>query len=297
MSGFAALARSGEIVLDKGDFEIEGTTTELEIDRMVHEARGRGVAGLFLMPSRISDEALGQDEAILRACRLADLPVVLIERNVRGLARPLEYDLVGPDDLDGTYQCVRHLHERGRRRVAFILGGPTSSHRDRLAGYLLARQEAGEPSLVIEPPGDPQDRLDYAGIANRVVATSADAVACYHDVVAMGLILELLARNVRVPEDVAVVGFEDLPIGDAFSIGLTTYGPDFGSIARRALGIMAYRIETPEAPPVRVTIPGRLIVRESTAIQPLATPGGSKASPGRRTSLASPAATNRHSAG
>ncbi len=66
----------------------------------------------------------------------------------------------------------------------------------------------------------------------------------------------------------AVVGFEDLPIGDTFSIGLTTYGPDFGTIARRALRVMASRIDAPDAPPARVAVPGRVIVRESSPIEP-----------------------------
>jgi DNA-binding LacI/PurR family transcriptional regulator len=79
----------------------------------------------------------------------------------------------------------------------------------------------------------------------------------------MGLILELLARRVRIPEDVAVVGFEDLPIGGAFSIGLTTYSPDFEAIACQALRVMASRIDAPDAAPARITVPGRLIVRES----------------------------------
>ena len=266
MSGFAAMARAGEIDLAPGSIEVGDTTTEAEIARMIPAARASGVGGLFLMPSRISDAATRQDEAILRGCRAAGLPVVLIERNLRGLARPLEHDLVGPDDLDGGYRCARHLHDSGRRKVAFVLGGPTSSHRDRLAGYLLAREEAGEPSVVIGLPGDPPDRLAYAGLADRVIASGVDGVACHHDVVAMGLILELLARRLRVPEDVAVVGFEDLPIGDTFSIGLTTYSPDFAAIARRALQAMASRIDAPDLPPARIAVPGRVIVRESAPV-------------------------------
>jgi LacI family transcriptional regulator len=67
---------------------------------------------------------------------------------------------------------------------------------------------------------------------------------------------------------VAVVGFEDLPIGDTFSIGLTTYGADFEAIARRALRVMASRIEAPDSPPARVAVPGRMIVRESAPTEP-----------------------------
>jgi LacI family transcriptional regulator len=263
MSGFAAMAHAGEIGLDTVTFRIEDSSTEAQIVRMARDARALGVTGLFLMPSRISEAAMRQDEAILRGCRSSNLPVVLIERNLRGVGRPLEYDVVGPDDLDGGYQCARHLHDSGRRRVAFVPGSPTSSHRDRLAGYLLARQEVGEAPILIDLEGDPLDRLVCARLADRVIASEVDGVTCYHDVVAMGLIIELLARRVRIPEDVAVVGFEDLPIGDAFSIGLTTYGPNFEAIARRALRVMTARIDAPDAPPARIVVPGRVIVRES----------------------------------
>jgi LacI family transcriptional regulator len=268
MSGFSAMARAGEINLALDAFAVQESSTEEEIARMAPDARALGVTGLFLMPSRISDAAMRQDEAILRACRSSHLPVVLIERNLRGRARPLEHDLVCPDDLDGGFECVRHLHDSGRQRVAFVLGWPTSSHRGRLAGYLLARQEAGEPSIVVELLGDPLDRLVYSGLAERVIASGADGVVCHHDVVAMALILELLARRIRVPDDVAVVGFEDLPIGETFSIGLTSYGSDFEAIARRSLQVMAARISAPDAPPARVSIPGQLIVRESAPMKP-----------------------------
>lgn len=263
MSGFTSIAQAGEIDLDAMTFRVEEESTGAQVARMVHDARERGVSGLFLMPSRISEAAMRQDEAILDACREAELPVVLIERNLRGVARPLEHDLIGPDDLDGGYRCTRHLRDSGRRRVVFVPGGPTSSHRERLAGYLLAQHEAGEPPILVDLQGDPLDRLACARVADRVIASEIDGVVCYHDVVAMGLILELLARRIRVPEGVAVSGFEDLPIGDAFSIGLTTYGSDFEAIARRALLVMAARIENPDAPPARIVVPGHVIVRES----------------------------------
>lgn len=281
MSGFEAMARAGEVALAAGTFDVGERSTEAEIARMARDARAGGVAGLFLMPSRISEAAMHQDEAILRACEASEIPVVLIERNLRGRGRPLERDLVGPDDLDGGYRATRHLHDAGRRRVAFVQGWPISSHGERLAGYLLAVQELGISPLVVEFPLAPLDRLTYAGLAERLVGLEVDGVACHNDVVAMGLIVELLARRVRVPEDVAVVGFEDLPIGDAFSIGLTTYGPNFDAIARRAVHMMTARIESPTAPPARAAIPGRLIVRESA---PLLGPPAAQSNPDRSAS-------------
>ncbi len=60
-------------------------------------------------------------------------------------------------------------------------------------------------------------------LADRIVSHAADGVVCYQDYSALGLILELLNRGIRVPSDVAITGFDNLPIGKAYSIGLTTY--------------------------------------------------------------------------
>jgi LacI family transcriptional regulator len=80
-----------------------------ELRRQACRAAEDGVSGIIFMPSRYKDEAARQDEAFLRTCREAGIAVVLIERNLRGLARPLEYDLVAADDLDGGLQCAQHL--------------------------------------------------------------------------------------------------------------------------------------------------------------------------------------------
>ena len=183
------------------------------------------MSGVVFMPSRASVEAAGQDEAFARSCREAGLPVVLIERNLRGFARSLEYDLVAADDLDGGLRCTGHLLDQGRRRIAFVIGSPTSSHEGRLAGYLTALNRAGEgrAPLVLEQRGGLDSKAAYADLADRLLAHHVDGVVCYQDYTALGLILELMTRGVRVPRDVAITGFDDLPIGKAFSIGVTTY--------------------------------------------------------------------------
>ena len=199
---------------------------------------------MILLPSRHDDEASRQDEAFLRACREAGIAVVLIERNLRGLARPLEYDLVAADDLDGGLRCTGHLLGQGRRRIAFLTGSPTSSHEGRLAGYLAAlqpRPDAAAP-LVLEQPSGLASKESYADLADRVLAHAADGVVCYQDYTALGLILELLNRGVRVPADVAITGFDNLPIGKAYSIGVTTYAFSAESVARQAVRLIRARI-------------------------------------------------------
>lgn len=200
------------------------------------------------------------------ACQEAGIAVVLIERNLRGRGRSLEFDLVAADDLDGGLRCTQHLIDQGRKKIAFLTGSPTSSHESRLAGYLTALHHAGRArdALVLEQPSGPATRESYAKLAARVLAQRADAVVCYQDYTALGLILELLNRGVRVPADVAVTGFDNLPIGKAYSIGVTTYAFSPVTVATHATRLIRARVSGDSGPPVKVLIPGELIVRESS---------------------------------
>src|SRR5206468_3347940 len=103
-----------------------------------------------------------------------------------------------------------------------------------------------------------------ARLTDRLLAAKADAVACYQDYTAVGLILELLHRGKRIPVDMAVAGIEDLPIGNTFAFGVTTVSFPGEELARRGMQLMRDRIANPNAPPVKVAVPGKLVVREST---------------------------------
>lgn len=227
-----------------------------------------GVAhGVILQPARKSDEWAAQDERFLAACAAQRLPVVLLERHLRGRYREQTHDLVAVDDFHGGVCCTRHLLNAGRKRVALVIASPTSSHEGREAGYLHALRNArpGErfEPIVLCPPGAPGKESDR-WLADQVLAAGADAVFCYQDAVAVGLIVELLSRGVSVPRQVAVCGFEDLPIGDLFTIGVTTYRYPSAELVRTCLEMLKWRSTRPDAPPRTALLRGELVVREST---------------------------------
>jgi LacI family transcriptional regulator len=269
-SGFEATARNRGFLLDDELLDAHDSMTLSELQRRLRRAAKRGVRGVFFLPSRISAESARQDEALLEACRGAGLPVVLIERNLRGHARPLEHDLVAADDQDGGLRCTRHLLEQGRRRIAFVTASPSSSHEGRLAGYLLGLFHAKalfgldcEP-LMLEQAANVSSQTAYQRLADQVLAHQVDGLVCYQDYTAIGLIMELLTRGIRVPHDIAITGFDDLPIGQSFALGVTTYAFPSAAVAEEALRMMLRRIEDPAAPPIKVCVPGELIVRESS---------------------------------
>ena len=117
---------------------------------------------------------------------------------------------------------------------------------------------------MLEQPSGLASKESYAELADRILAQAADGVVCYQDYTALGLILELLNRGVRVPADVAITGFDNLPIGKAYSIGVTTYAFSSESVARQAIRLIRARRAGDTGPPVKVLIPGELIVRESS---------------------------------
>jgi LacI family transcriptional regulator len=265
-SGFGTLMRQEGIKVEHDLFHIDEGTRPTELRRQARSAAEDGVSGVIFMPSRYKDELAEQDEAFLRACKEAWMPVVLIERNLRGHARSLEHDLVAADDFDGGLRCTQHLLDLGRRRITFLSGSPTSSHESRLAGYMVALYHArsGHDPFVLEQPLGLATKEGYGDVVDRLLARAADAVVCYQDYTALGLILELLNRGIRVPSDVAITGFDDLPIGKAYTIGVTTYAFSPVTMARQAIRLIRARMAGDTGPPVKVLIPGELIVREST---------------------------------
>jgi LacI family transcriptional regulator len=261
-AGFETVAtRLGLAVVDCA---LDLTASDRDLLKQVRQLE---VKGLFLMPSRVSDAEMRRDERLLAACRAVGLPVVLVERNLRGEGRALEHDLVGLDDVGGASQLTRHLLARNRKRIALVVGSPVSTHEDRTAGYLAALYRAGPGKfqpLVLQESTAGGHRSSYAKLVDELLAAKADAVVCYSDYTALGLVLDLFARGRQVPRDVAVAGFDDLPIGAQFAVGITSYALPVEGIARQAVRVMRDRLADPSAPPVRVVVPGRMIVREST---------------------------------
>ncbi|WP_020470254.1 substrate-binding domain-containing protein [Zavarzinella formosa] len=247
-------------------FEIDPRDGNANPDVAVRAAVAGGAKGVIFLPSRVSEAGRQQDEEFLAGCRSAGLPVVLVDRNIRGPARSLTHDLVASDHFEGGRTCTEHLISTGRKRIACVLASPTSSHSDRLAGYLYAigANPGGLAPLVLYPPEGMDQTAVFGWLADQVLAERADAVLCYQDYTAVGLILELLLRGTTVPADVAVVGCDDLPIGNSFTLGVTTYSYPSTEIARWAVRLLENRLAHPTDPPAKMVLPGRLIVRNSS---------------------------------
>ncbi|MDL4821813.1 LacI family DNA-binding transcriptional regulator [Actinomadura opuntiae] len=199
-------------------------------------------------------------------------PIVLLgERSSQGLV-----DHVGIDNVAAARAATEHLLALGRRRIAFIGSQRKASSeiaRLRTTGYRQALEAGGckvEPRLILPTAG--YHRKDGMIAMRKLLGRSTarpDAVFCATDLLAQGAIRVLLEHGLRVPEDVAVVGFDDIDEGSYSTPTLTTIAPDKRQIAETAVARLLARAQSRTELPVNDTVTRfSLVVRESSAGRP-----------------------------
>ena len=191
------------------------------------------------------------------------VPVVSTGRPVG--AQAARYSYVDSDNRGGAHRAVLHLIESGRRNIATVAGPPDMTPGiDRLAGYRTAVTETGtyDPGLVVhgdfsQPSGEHVIRL----LLDR--RPDLDAVFVASDLMAMGVLRGLRRAGRRVPDDVAVIGFDDSPAARHTDPPLTTVRQPVEEMGARTAHELIALIADPTARPRNVVLPTELILRES----------------------------------
>lgn len=188
----------------------------------------------------------------------ADVPLIAVGC---GILAPL--DSVAIDNVAGGLAATRYLLDLGHQTVHH-LGGPTSSldAPERADGWSQALRSAG--ASQYEPlRGDWSARSGYELGHRLAQMPEVTAVFCANDQMSLGLLRALYERGIRVPDDVSVVGFDDIPESEFFMPPLTTVRQDFGELGRRALRLIVDRIDGDQAPIPGILLAPELIVRAS----------------------------------
>lgn len=192
----------------------------------------------------------------------SDIPFVMVDRPTQFQDR-ISYVCI--DSVDAARIAVHHLIEQGYRRIATITGDLNHAEGDeRLLGYKIALQEAGipfDPSLVAE--GDFNLASAYQGMKN-LLPCHVDAVFAASDMMAMGALQAILEAGLRVPEDIGLVGFDDLPTASSTTPQLTTIHQPVHEKGALAAKMLIDRIEGQVKEPQHLILPTNLIVRQSS---------------------------------
>ena len=243
---------------------IEQTDGDPERERQLlkQSERGHLFDGLILSP-------LGLPLAQIRQ-NAGSIPVVLLGEHIAGSPQ----DHVGINNVAAARDATTHLIQLGHRRIAAIghQGTPSGETGQlRSAGYRQALRAAGltvRNSLVV--PTASFHRSSGAAAMERLLRLPSppDAVFCYNDLLAIGAMRTILASGLRIPQDIAVIGFDDIEDAQYTFPSLTTISPDKEGIARLAVAQLLDRLNGNEGTPASRSVEYRLVVRESTAGRP-----------------------------
>ena len=198
--------------------------------------------------------------------RRAGMPFVLLgEHEFDG-----SHDHVAINNVQAAHDATKHLLDLGRTKVAAIGAQPDQTYatpQQRTAGYEKALYEAGlHPDRALVMPAGQYRRADGYNAAHALLATARipDAIFCYSDLLAIGALRAAHDSGMRVPDDVAIIGIDDIDEGRYSTPTLSTVSLDTAYIAREAVAHLTNRIENPETTPEEVVAAHEVIPREST---------------------------------
>jgi LacI family transcriptional regulator len=217
---------------------------------VVSAVRGR-VDGLIVMAPELDAENVHTHLP-------AGLPAVLLNCHATNAWS------IAVDNVRAARSMMDHLGSLGHRRIAYIRGPEGNNDAaERLRGWGGALNESGVSQERLLFEGDFSETAGYDA-AYAVMSDGADATAIFagNDAMAIGALCALRELNIRVPEDMAVVGFDDIPLARFVSPPLTTISVDIAELGRRAFDLVLEAGEE-DSTPRHAIVPTRLVIRES----------------------------------
>jgi LacI family transcriptional regulator len=258
---FPEIIRGAEdTAFERGYFLMTANTDEQigRERRIVAALRSYRVDGVLLA------SASGTDTSHLKSIIDAGVALVCLDRTVPGV----KTDAVLLDNVRGARECVRHMIQKGHRRIAIITGPlDVQTGRERLRGYEEALREAdipAEKSRILE--GDFRHDSGYR-LGRQIMEQTVRPTAIFvcNGVMTLGVLKAFEELNIRCPKDIALATFDDLAVDSPFHPHLTTVVQPSYEMGARAAGILIDRIEGHiSREPTTVRVAPTLIIREST---------------------------------
>ena len=223
------------------------------------------VAGVFFAPLELTGEKDRINERIAELFIASDIPVVLLDRDVVPYPERSSYDLVGIDNRRAGYVVTSHLIGAGCKRLIFV-----GRHRSapscvaRGVGFRDALQDSGIEfrSEYLQHQTDPTSEEQITRLMSDL---KPDGIVCSNDFTAAQLMRTLERLSVRIPEDLKMVGFDDVKYASLLSVPLTTIHQPCADIGAAAIRTMVERVHNPKLPSRDILLNFGLVVRESSA--------------------------------
>jgi LacI family transcriptional regulator len=233
------------------------TENDIEKERLYTEVlENKQVDGLIFVASGENHQAISQ---------IANngLPLVMVDRDMGSL----ELDTVTTDNYNGGLLATQHLLSLGHRRIACITGPSNiTPSAERVTGYRAALELAGIPvqeSLLVR--GDFHPPSGYAG-ARQLLQCDPRPTAIFacNDMMAIGAIRAASQLGLRIPQDVSIIGFDEIELASFTTPPLTSVSQPKQEIGGLAVSLVLERMQDPSLPSRRSVLPTRLVIREST---------------------------------
>ncbi|HET7168457.1 MAG TPA: LacI family DNA-binding transcriptional regulator [Candidatus Limnocylindrales bacterium] len=256
---FPRLIRGVSTALAARDLQLVLLMPDDEVDerRTVRYLTAGHVDGVILV-------SLHGDDPLPSQLAARNIPVVVLARPPHGV----DVNYVDADNRDGARRATAHLIDGGRRRIGTITGpSDMVAGVDRLAGYRDALADANLPIDADLIAGGDFTHAGGAAAMDRLLVArpDLDAVFCASDLMAVGALASLQAAGRRVPEDVAIVGYDDSPIATTTRPGLTSVRQPIEEMGREMVHLLTETLDQADRIPRRVVLATELIARASSA--------------------------------
>ena len=220
------------------------------------------VPGVFFAPLDLTATNDQTNRAVVCLLEKAGIPIVLLDRGFLPYPQRSSHDLVSIDHRYAGYLATDHLLKLGCRRIGFVASRHASQTTEaRVAGYRDALFRGGLPfeSALLQGLGS-DDSLEIAQLMER---QKPDAIVCVADRTA-GLVMQsLIGLNYKVPQDVRIVGFDDVQYANLLPVPLTTIHQPCHDIGVSAAAAMLERLSSSSIPTREILLDCRLVVRDS----------------------------------
>ncbi len=233
-----------------------------EAEQMAQSYISQNVSGVFFAPLELTSERDTANQRIVRMLERARIPVVLLDRGYLPYPEQAHHDLVGIDNRSAGFIATRHLLQHKKRKLVFVGEANTASTVDaRITGFYEAlRMEGILPERELAWRGSPVDE----GFVRRMLENGRpEGIVCANDLTAARLMQTLQGMSVSIPENIAIVGIDDVKYASLLSVPLTTVHQDCAGIGALAMATMLERIEHPELPVREINAPIWLVERRS----------------------------------